>query len=152
VAEGDAAVAEGNPPKGCDAPLQFHPPAKAPPGLAQFPDSARGRPRAGEGGAAAQVEQKLSHLRDPDRVVSAGEGEAGMIKLFAHIEHFFLSRMLNTPDYDIVFRCKSHRAKMLLEYVIEREFAQLGMNFPNVDRSVRGNAGICHGIKFELTT
>lgn len=44
-------------------------------------------------------------------------------KLIDTLEHFFLSRMLNSIDYDIVFRCKTEKARMLLEHAIEREFA-----------------------------
>ena len=75
-----------------------------------------------------------------------------MIKLFAHIGHFLLSRMLNTADYEVVLRCKTPRAQMLLEHAITREFNELTMNFPSDYPAIRGNAGTCHGIKFEVTT
>lgn len=74
-----------------------------------------------------------------------------MLKLFAHLDHCLQSKMLNPADYDIVVRCKTEKAQMFLEHVVEREFAELSMNFPTDYPFVRGNAGTCHGIKFEIT-
>jgi len=74
-----------------------------------------------------------------------------LISLFRHLCSFFQTKMLEPGDYEIVFRCRSQRARMLLELAIEREFAQLTMNFPTDYPPVRGSAGTCSGIKFEVS-
>jgi hypothetical protein len=58
--------------------------------------------------------------------------------------------MLDPADYDIVVRCRTKKAQMLLEHAIEREFAAMQMNYESIPPA-QCNAGTCHGIKFEIT-
>lgn len=50
-----------------------------------------------------------------------------MIKLFAHLQHYLLSRMLDHNDYKIIIECKDVIARDRLEHAINREFAELRM-------------------------
>lgn len=50
-----------------------------------------------------------------------------MIKLFAHLQHYLLSRMLDHNDYKIIIECKDVVARDRLEHAINREFDELRM-------------------------
>lgn len=50
-----------------------------------------------------------------------------MIKLFAHLQHYLLSRMLDHNDYKIIIECNGVVARDRLEHAINREFDELRM-------------------------
>lgn len=50
-----------------------------------------------------------------------------MIKLFAHLQDYLLSRMLDHNDYKIIIECKDVIARDRLEHAINREFDELRM-------------------------